>query len=459
MEKRGEFISDLQALIRIPSVVSYGDGGLPMGAACKEALDCFLELGDRYRFAVENGEDHWGSILLTKENPEHELGIIGHLDVVDAGGGWKYPPFEAMYQSGYVIGRGSCDNKGPLVMSLYVLRCLRELDIPLKSSVRLIAGCDEEREMRDVRHYLSRHAPPDFTLNCDGAWPMCIGEKGMVMAQLSLALKEGTLLELGGGIAENSIPDSAFAVLSAFSHDKLEKLKRTAPDTIVEFEENQTVLRFQGRSAHCSTPGLGCNAIEKMLRALIASEIVTDDQLKQLHCLAECISDYEGVGLRISYEDSLSGKTTCTPTMICMRENVVTVRVNIRHAVTQSGDVLIRRLTQRCANLGMQVKIISRCDSRYDSPEEPRLKLLLDTCQSLLGKQHKPYVMGGGTHSRLFPNSIPYGPLWMQRTARAFTGQPHSVDEAVHVDQLLRSMKVYVIALKRLDAYFCLRQA
>ena len=83
-------------------------------------------------------------------------------------------------KNGYVIGRGSRDNKGPVVMSLFVLRCLRDLAIPLRSTVRLIAGTREETDMQDVVHYLQTHQPPAFTLNCDGAWPLSLGEKVVV---------------------------------------------------------------------------------------------------------------------------------------------------------------------------------------------------------------------------------------------------------------------------------------
>jgi len=80
--------------------------------------------------------------------------------------------------------------------------------------------------------------------------------------------------------------------------------------------------------------------------------------------------------------------------------------------------------------------------------------MLIDTCQTWLGKEHKPYVMGGGTHSRIFPRSLPYGVGTMDPRVKNPFGAAHSANEAVNIDLLLKSMKVYVIALMKLDEYF-----
>src|SRR3972149_308931 len=41
-----------------------------------------------------------------------------HLDTVPAGEGWDTDPFEAVEKNGLIIGRGACDNKGPMAAAL-----------------------------------------------------------------------------------------------------------------------------------------------------------------------------------------------------------------------------------------------------------------------------------------------------------------------------------------------------
>src|ERR1044071_9525818 len=55
------------------------------------------------------------------------LGLVIHGDVqpVEADA-WSFPPFGGLVQNGYVLGRGSADDKGPLVQALLAMKALKE---------------------------------------------------------------------------------------------------------------------------------------------------------------------------------------------------------------------------------------------------------------------------------------------------------------------------------------------
>ena len=55
---------------------------------------------------------------------------------------------------GRLYGRGSVDDKGPVVASLFALKAIRDLGSPLNRRVRLLFGLNEETNDRDVL-YLS----------------------------------------------------------------------------------------------------------------------------------------------------------------------------------------------------------------------------------------------------------------------------------------------------------------
>jgi hypothetical protein len=115
-------VADLQAWVRIPSVTEAGDPHRAdkvtllravVARAGELALDARLLAGEQVA-VVELGQG------------ENALGILVHADVVPAGDPtrWQHPPFSGELVDGAVWGRGSLDDKGPLVASLYALAAL-----------------------------------------------------------------------------------------------------------------------------------------------------------------------------------------------------------------------------------------------------------------------------------------------------------------------------------------------
>jgi len=450
---REELVRDISRLIAVKSVCDYGGDGYPMGKGCHEAAEYMTELGRQYGFHSEH-DDYCVSILHPGTEGKHELGLLCHLDVVPEGSGWKHDPWQAVEKDGWLIGRGSADNKGPAVTALYVLRCMKELGLALKSDLRLIAGCDEENDMRDVQHYLAQHEAPAYTLNCDGAWAACIGEKGIFAADLIQRIEDGSLIAIGGGSASNTVPDSAYAVLPHASEEALEKTKQLCPDVQLERQEEGVLLRVKGKSAHCFVPHLGENAIVRLIRLLCEADLLTGEAAIALARLRQCFADDYGTGLRIQHEDSISGKTTCVPSLIRFCKGELRQHINVRYALTQKGAFLQKSLEKRLAKLHIAHEVLEHTPPRYDPADDPIVSMLIENCQTHLGRQHKPYVMGGGTHSRLFPRSIPYGPGVMDPRVRNSFGDPHGPEEAVCIEQLIQAVKVYVIALLKLDERF-----
>ncbi len=148
---RPEMIAALQRLIRKPSVEASPLPGKPFGAdvdACfTEALTLCHELGfettdlDRYIGWCEIGSG------------DEMVAVLGHLDVVPEGEGWHHPPYGAEIVGNKLFGRGAIDDKGPVVASLFALKAIRDLGIPLDRRVRLLFGLNEETNDRDVFYY------------------------------------------------------------------------------------------------------------------------------------------------------------------------------------------------------------------------------------------------------------------------------------------------------------------
>jgi acetylornithine deacetylase/succinyl-diaminopimelate desuccinylase-like protein len=71
--------------------------------------------------------------------------ILGHTDVVTVDASkWKFPPFSATRDGGYVYGRGAVDDKDNLTASLMTMLLLKRLNVPLDRDVIFLAESGEE---------------------------------------------------------------------------------------------------------------------------------------------------------------------------------------------------------------------------------------------------------------------------------------------------------------------------
>lgn len=446
---RDDLVKDLIAIVNCKSVSRPGEGGYAFGTDCKHCADEMAALAQGYGFETDN-DDYYNLSILAPGTGEGELGILGHLDVVPEGEGWHYEPYNAIEKDGFVIGRGSSDNKGAVLMSLYVMRAMRELGVSLKHTVRLICGFNEEGGMKDVEHYLSTHTPPAYTIVCDGGWAMILGEKGILNAELVQPAATGNLVAMRAGTAHNAVPGSAEAVLSGFSAAALAALAADEKDITVEPDGDNVKITAAGKAGHAAFPDYSDNAVYKLTHFLASHSLVTGEAGKAVQNLAALFTDNYGTSLGVAFEDDISGKTSCVASVLRLENGVLRQHIDMRYAITQDTDSLLAALRGACEGRGVALEELNYSAPRYTDPGSPVTKMLMETVEECLGPGYEAYTMGGGTHARKFPNALPYGPGNVKGIENPF-GNPHGIDEAVSIEGLLRSMSTYAVALKRLD--------
>ncbi|WP_237037218.1 ArgE/DapE family deacylase [Mediannikoviicoccus vaginalis] len=74
--------------------------------------------------------------------------ISGHLDVVAAGEGWTYPPFEGVVEDGKMYGRGTADMKAGVAAGIYALLDLIEEKKDFPGEIWFIGTVGEEMGMQ-----------------------------------------------------------------------------------------------------------------------------------------------------------------------------------------------------------------------------------------------------------------------------------------------------------------------
>jgi acetylornithine deacetylase/succinyl-diaminopimelate desuccinylase-like protein len=155
----------LTELVRIPSVCAEGEGGYPFGSAVDQALRKALEIASELGFRTRYGDGSYYGYAEVGEGQEM-LGILGHLDLAPPGKleDWEHDPFDPVENNGKIYGRGTQDDKGPLLAGLFAVKALMDAGVNFNKRVRFIFGTDEETLWRCINRYKEIYIPLDHPL-------------------------------------------------------------------------------------------------------------------------------------------------------------------------------------------------------------------------------------------------------------------------------------------------------
>ena len=146
-----EMIQNLGRLVAVDSQLGTPEEGKPFGEGPAKALEVGLKIADELGFQTVNLDNYCGYAEMGEG--KEIIGIAGHLDIVPVGGDWTHDPFVLTREGDYVYGRGTTDDKGPVLEALYAMKLLRDSGVKLNKRVRLIMGCNEETGSKCMAHY------------------------------------------------------------------------------------------------------------------------------------------------------------------------------------------------------------------------------------------------------------------------------------------------------------------
>lgn len=450
-QNREALVEDLRGLVGINSAAEPPAPGKPFGEGCADALDYMLSLGQRMGFLPKNYDYYAGSLLYG--DAEDTIGILAHLDVVPAGDGWQSDPFYMQEKDGYLIGRGVADDKGPAVMGLYAMKCMRDLGLPLQRGIRLILGCNEETGMRDLPYFLAHEKPPAFTFTPDSSFPVCNGEKGICELELLSPPLSGSIFDFSGGTASNVVADTACVLLQNTDYAQVQALAERTIGIRAETEGPYVKISAAGVAAHASAPENAVSAVGRAVAFLLRGGFVSRQEEQALRFLADILQTYDGRALDIDFSDRLSGSLTCISGLISMREGRIALNLNIRYPVSTDGEFLLRCVRTACAPHGFSMRLLGHSKPLYLPVAHPAVQILTDCYNEATGTNSAPYVTGGGTYARHMPNCVAFGCEFPEHASPfgAERGGFHQPDECISIDDLLSSLKIYIFALLRMD--------
>lgn len=455
-----DMVKDIIRLVRIGSVSNPDASDKPFGLECRRCMDEMLKIGREHGFDTENYEYYVGSIGSKEKNWDNMIGFWNHLDVVPVGNDWDYEPFSPVRKEHFIIGRGARDNKGPAIGILYMMQCLRELEIPLQHELCLFVGCDEERGMSDLDYYTAHYPTPRLSMIADSGFPVCYGEKGIIEGRMLTKekLPKG-LLDCGGGNASNMIPDSACAVFD-YSEELEEELgQRLGEACACSFQvtEQGICITAKGTSKHSAFPEGSQNAIYELGRFVSSLTHIDKEARKLFEHLAYLSAEYYGKHFDMEYSDEVSGKTTCAATILKCVEDSLALHFNIRYAITDQSEKIQGKLDECAAQHNMIWELERDSAPNYFPKEHPAVDILTNLYNEITGDDKESFVMGGGTYARKLPRAFAYGVGGMQESEedkevkqklfRPGHGGAHEPDEGLNLRQLVEAMKIYTMGI------------
>ncbi len=440
--KKDEILSVLGELVAIPSVMGQPADGAPFGEGPKKALLKMKEICDRCGFETRNVGD---AVLCADYLPNGEpaeLGILAHLDVVPVeAANWATDPFSMTEKNGILYGRGTIDDKGPAAAALFALRCVKELELPIKKGVRLIFGTNEENGSGDLEIYKKYDKFPPKVFTPDGSFPIINIEKGMMRSCFTGKLSSGKIVEFHGGKIPNAVPDRAEAVLSGVS---LEDVQNTiaGDGTGAEFTAeklSETVkIAAKGRSAHASTPESGINAVTALVS--LVGRLIDEPVLQGLERIFP-FGETDGTALGLKSSDE-SGALTCVFSILNISDGKASGTVDVRFPIFQNLASVEAKEREAFASAGLDFDGFMG-DEPHVVPEDSEfIRSLLRVYERIEGEKGHCVAIGGGTYVHDIEGGVAFG------AERGDTDyHMHGDDEFITVEELLKDAVLFANAI------------
>lgn len=438
---KDEMVDTLAKLVKFNSVQGEETKDAPFGEVPKACLLEALKIIEGHGFKTYNLDNYIGYGEVGEG--EEIVGVLGHLDIVPAGDGWTSDPFTLTLRDGKLYGRGTSDDKGAMIASLYAIKVLMDEGYKFNKRVRLIFGTNEENGSKCLEHYVEKEGHFTYGFTPDGEFPGIFGEKGMLSGKFHST--NTNIISMTGGLATNVVCNKCTTVVKNDFCD-FDKLKEYFNNNNLKYEitndNDKATLVVYGVSAHASTPHLGVNAISHTFKAFeyAGSE---DEFVKQYNSCIGLYTDGTLAGIKYSEE---YGDLTFNNGVISTENGVITGTIDVRTGLICDSQALADKMIETLTSKGLAVTDVSSTKSLFIDAESPMVKSLVKAYADVTGDTTaKPMSIGGGTYAKGINNCIAFGCQFLDDDNHI-----HDVDEFVKLDDLLLQVEIYCSAIQNL---------
>ena len=203
-----ELISDLQILIRQPSVSAKNEGIEECAKLVSKILKKSGIHSEILRIKKGVAPVVYGEVK-SKKNPGKTLLFYNHYDVqpVEPFDLWDDPPFSGKLKGNKIFGRGSSDDKGELITRIKAVEAFLKTEGDVPCNVKFLIEGEEETGSANIDSYLKKYQKK---FSCDGViWEfgyvdsknrpiVGLGMKGLLFVEL---IKEESKIDAHSSLA------------------------------------------------------------------------------------------------------------------------------------------------------------------------------------------------------------------------------------------------------------------
>lgn len=443
LDYKDEVVKEIQNAVRVRSVKEAPLPGMPFGEGPAKALEHFMDLAKKLGFKAEKFDNY--AMHIDMGEGEETLGILAHVDVVPEGDNWTYPPYSGTIADGKIFGRGTLDDKGPAIISLFAMKAIADSGIKLNKKIRMILGADEESGSACLKYYFGelKMPYPDIAFTPDSSFPVTYAEKGMVRVKIKKKFNTLQDIVIKGGNAFNSVPNEAHGVIPVDMFGEVKNKNK------VEFVREGDIYKVfsAGIPAHGAYPSKGYNAVSALFEVLKDIE-VKNEELKGLVTFFDKFIKMEtdGKSFGVKCTDGETGELTLNLGKMSLENNELEICLDMRVPVKIELDKIEETIKKNTEDYGYDFELYSKTKPLYVPKDSFLVSTLMNIYKELTGDNDaQPVAIGGGTYAKYAKNAVAFGALLPDQEDRM-----HQRDEYLEISKIDKLLQIYVEAIYRL---------
>ncbi|MFA5283069.1 MAG: Sapep family Mn(2+)-dependent dipeptidase [Bacilli bacterium] len=429
-------LGTLMEFIMIDSVYDEKtiSGDEPYGRGVAKMLKAVDHLGDVFGFERKNIDGR--AVELSFGQGKRLISVYSHADVVPPTGIWSNDPFIPFIKDGKIYGRGTSDDKGPMLASFFAIKLLKDNGLIRDFRVKFVVGGDEERGSSCLDYYFDVYHGeiPTYGMTPDADFPVVYGEKGIANFKSTFSILLPNIKSIDAGVVTNAVIDRADVVFDEIPQEFISFLD----DRKIEFMRTGQMIRFLGKSAHGSVPELGKNA------AIISLNAIADFfQISDLKSFVDKIQDSSGRKFGCFATSSDLGDTTFNIGILKYRDGIIEYVTNFRYPEKIDASLTIQKYD---STLKTKTKLLSKSDVLLFDRKSFLVTTLLNTyIDYVKDRRAKPISLGGGTYAKEAKNTVAFGPTFPNENTHM-----HEPDEYMNIKNFYKCIAIYADAIYRL---------
>lgn len=436
-------VEKIQEIVRIDSVrdVENAQPGAPFGPGIRQSLESFLQMAEEIGMRTYiDPEGYYGYAEIGDIDSPEMIGILGHIDVVPVGdlAQWTEAlPFSGDIVDDAIIGRGSLDDKGPMVINLIAVKTLIDLGVVFKKRVRFIVGTAEETTWECVDAYFAKEEAPTFGYTPDANFPVVNAEKSILQFDVINNSSSADFTLKADG-AYNAVSDRV-----TYTGGKVQEIIEQLDLVGAQYQKNSdNELVIMGKSAHAMACFLGDNAIFKAAVAMHA----VGERSKLIDLIVNKLAGtFYGEKIVGKVEDKVSGKLTLNVGWIDINSENESMGMDSRIPVLVEEEKVEEAYKQEIEKLGLEYKLL-KLEPKIYSPEDGDLvSTLLGVYKEITDDvEAKPQSTGGGTYARAGKNLVAFGTVF---ESQGMCDRMHQPNEKFEVKFIPLALEIYATAI------------